>query len=315
MNEATFRLFFEAAPHPYLVLSPEFTIVGVNERYLAATRTKRAEILRRGLFEVFPDNPDDATATGVSDLRTSLERVKREGVADVMGVQKYDIPIPGAASSFEVKYWSPVNTPVFDADGRLVFIIHHVEDVTEFILSREQATRESSKRIEGVKAARADRMEAEVRLRAVEVKEANRQIKAAMEELERREGELERLNDRLKELDRAKTAFFSNISHEFRTPLTLMLGSLEEVLDDESTELPQIQRDRLGEAQRNSLRLLKLVNALLGFSRIEAGRAQAAFEPADLAAATAQLASHFRSAFAEAGLELSIDCPPLHEPV
>ena len=314
MTEATFRLFFEAAPHPYLLLSPEFTIVGVNERYLAATRTRRAEILGRGLFEVFPDNPNDVTATGVTDLRTSLERVKREGVADVMGVQKYDIPIPGAASAFDVKYWSPVNTPVFDADGHLVFIIHHVEDVTEFILSREQATRESSERIEGVKA-RADRMEAEVRRRAGEVKEANRQIKTAMEELERREAELERLNDRLKELDRAKTAFFSNISHEFRTPLTLMLGSLEEVLSDKSTELAQIQRDRLGDAQRNSLRLLKLVNALLGFSRIEAGRAQAAFEPADLAAATTQLASHFRSAFVEAGLGLSIDCPPLPEPV
>jgi len=131
------------------------------------------------LFEVFPDNPDDATATGVSDLRTSLERVKRERVADVMGVQKYDIPDPEAAGSFKVKYWSPVNTPVSGADGGLLFVIHHVEDVTEFILSREQATRESSERIESVQA-QADRMEAEIRLRAGEVKEANRQIKAAM---------------------------------------------------------------------------------------------------------------------------------------
>ena len=79
----------------------------------------------RGLFEVFPDNPDDTTATGVGDLRTSLERVKRERAADVMGVQKYDIPSPGSKGKFEVKYWSPVNTPVCDADSTLLYIIHH----------------------------------------------------------------------------------------------------------------------------------------------------------------------------------------------
>ena len=175
------------------------------------------------------------------------------------------------------------------AAATLSDIIHHVEDVTEFITSREQATRESSERIDSARA-RADRMEAEVRLRASEVKEANRQIKAAMEELERREVELKRLNGQLKDLDRAKTAFFSNISHEFRTPLTLMLGSLEEVPSDVPASLLQAHRKRLTEAQRNSLRLLKLVNALPGFARIEAGRAQAAFEPVDLAAATSMQA-------------------------
>ena len=316
MTDEIFRLLFEAAPHPYLVLRPDaaFTIVSVNDRYLAATGTDRAAILGRGLFEVFPDNPDDATATGVSDLRTSLERVKRECIADVMGVQKYDIPDPASAGSFKVKYWSPVNTPVSGADGTLLFIIHHVEDVTEFILSREQATRENSERIESVQA-QAERMEAEVRLRASEVKEANRQIKAAMEELGRREAELARLNDQLQELDRAKTAFFSNVSHEFRTPLTLMLGSLEQVFGDVSARLPEVQRKRLAAAQRNTLRLLKLVNTLLDFTRVEAGRAEAAFEPVDLASATVQLASHFESAFAGAGLALTVECPPLPEPV
>jgi PAS domain S-box-containing protein len=117
----------------------------------------------------------------------------------------------------------------------------------------------------------------------------------------------------LAEIDRAKTAFFSNVSHEFRTPLTLMLAPLEDALNDAA--LPASQRERLDVAHRNSLRLLRLVNTLLDFSRIEAGRAQANYQPTDLAALTADLASGFRSAVDRAGLFLRIECAPLDRPV
>jgi PAS domain S-box-containing protein len=118
----------------------------------------------------------------------------------------------------------------------------------------------------------------------------------------------------LAELDRAKTLFFSNVSHEFRTPLTLMLAPLEEAMAGEDG-LTAENRERLAVAHRNSLRLLKLVNTLLDFSRIEAGRIEASFEPVDLAALTAELASVFRSALERAGLRLVVNCPPLVEPV
>jgi signal transduction histidine kinase len=119
----------------------------------------------------------------------------------------------------------------------------------------------------------------------------------------------------LAEIDRAKTAFFSNVSHEFRTPLTLMLGPLEDELAEQASPLPPARRERLETAHRNSLRLLKLVNTLLDFSRIEAGRAQASYESTDLAAYTAELASVFRSAVEKAGLTLVVNCPVLLEPV
>jgi signal transduction histidine kinase len=122
-----------------------------------------------------------------------------------------------------------------------------------------------------------------------------------------------RRNEALAELDRAKTAFFSNVSHEFRTPLTLMLGPLEDVLA--TPGLGDEQRAALAMAQRNGLRLLKLVNTLLEFSRIEAGRAQAAFAPVDLARATAEVAAVFRAAVEAAGLRLVVECPALSEPV
>ena len=118
----------------------------------------------------------------------------------------------------------------------------------------------------------------------------------------------------LAELDRAKTAFFSNVSHEFRTPLTLMLGPVEDALVDVESPLPAKQKERMETLQRNALRLLKLVNTLLDFSRIEAGRIQAVYEPTDLSAFTADLASVFRSATERAGIQLVIDCFPMPEP-
>jgi PAS domain S-box-containing protein len=116
----------------------------------------------------------------------------------------------------------------------------------------------------------------------------------------------------LAEIDRAKTAFFSNVSHEFRTPLTLMLGPTEDALASDTRALAG---DDLETLYRNELRLLRLVNALLDFSRIEAGRMQASYVPTDLAQLTTDLASSFRSAFGRAGLHFDVSCDPLSEPI
>jgi PAS domain S-box-containing protein len=128
--------------------------------------------------------------------------------------------------------------------------------------------------------------------------------------------EEERLRaEALAEIDRAKTQFFSNVSHEFRTPLTLMLAPLEDALNDRSDVLAAPQRDRIQTAHRNSLRLLRLVNTLLDFSRIEAGRVEASYEPVDLSSLTAELASTFQSAMQRAALRLVIRCERLPEAV
>ncbi|MBV8475496.1 MAG: PAS domain-containing protein [Acidobacteria bacterium] len=115
----------------------------------------------------------------------------------------------------------------------------------------------------------------------------------------------------LAEIDRAKTTFFSNISHELRTPLTLMLGPTEDALSKHSA----LGGAELNMVHRNEIRLLKLVNTLLDFSRIEAGRIEATFEPVSLAQLTTELASVFRSAIERAGLHFTVDCPELSKPV
>lgn len=136
--------------------------------------------------------------------------------------------------------------------------------------------------------------------------------KQAENEVARQAEELRVLNERLKELDRLKTQFFANVSHEFRTPLTLMLGPLESALTAIDAEKHPDVAENLATSHRNALRLLKLVNTMLDFSRIEAGRVQASYQPTDISAFTAELASIFESACEKAGLRLRVNCAPLN---
>jgi PAS domain S-box-containing protein len=137
-------------------------------------------------------------------------------------------------------------------------------------------------------------------------------VAAALARVDAAEAERKRA-EMLAAIDHAKTVFFSNVSHEFRTPLTLMLGPLEEALQDEG--LAPAVRARLDIANRNALRLLRLVNSLLDFSRLEAGRIEAGVVPTELAPLTADLASNFRSACERAGLALTVECAPLRDTV
>ncbi len=290
MLSLDFRLLFESSPDVLLVLAPDaprYTMLAATDARLAATHTTREQTLGRGLFEVFPDNPDDPAATGTNNLRASLDRVVRTLEPDTMAVQRYDIPGPNG--TFLVKHWSPKNIPVLGATGEIICILHRVEDVTDLVQASElgQVLRD-----------RTQQMERDVVARSRELAEANRSLRDA--------------NAKLGELDTAKTAFFSNVSHEFRTPLTLILGPVERAL---SADGGTLAGEELEVLHRNALRLHRLVNSLLDFSRIEAGGLRMSFAPTDLATLTAGLAGAFQSLLQDAGLSLVVDCPPLGEPV
>jgi len=290
LRGAELQLVFEASPEVLLVLlpdAPKFTMVAATNARLAATHTTREHTMGRGLFEVFTDNPDDPGATGMSNLRASLERVLETRAPDTMAVQRYDIR--GPDGSFQTKHWSPKNLPVLSETGQVLYILHRVEDVTELVQASEQREELAGK---------TRSMELDIIRRSQELAEANRELRVA--------------NEKLGELDKAKTTFFSNVSHEFRTPLTLMLGPIEDALQQESGTL---SGDALRAVHRSAVRLFRLVNSLLDFSRLEAGRTQAAFEPTDLAHVTAGLAGSFQSLVESAGMSLHVDCPKVREPV
>ncbi|WP_050512523.1 PAS domain-containing protein [Streptomyces rimosus] len=123
------QLFLVTAA-PYVVLDTELRIRAANPAYLRVTGRTRDDLIGAFVFDAFPDNPEDPTATGVRNLGASLERVLRRGVTDDMGVQRYDIPDPEVPGTFRPKTWSPVNSPLVDGDGNVVGALHHAEDIT-----------------------------------------------------------------------------------------------------------------------------------------------------------------------------------------
>jgi len=278
-----FKELFEQAPAPYLVLTPELTIVAVSEGYLRATMTRRHEIVGRGLFDVFPDNPAEIAANGVSNLRASLERVLLHGTPDTMAVQKYDIRRPeSAGGGFEERHWSPVNTPVL-RDGRVVFIIHRVEDVTDFTRLQSRgllAILESDKLRSQV-----THMERELFARAQELQRANEQLRAQHRELEGRveltseelaqevnarqqtEGALRRSEDQLRQAQKLEAVgrLAAGIAHDFNNLLSVVLGYTEELLQEPPESSPG--REELTEIKLAGERASELVRQLLIFSR------------------------------------------------
>lgn len=252
-----FELLFQSAPGLYLVLDPDLVIVAVSDAYVTATMTVRENILGRGVFEVFPDNPDDRDASGVGNLRASLERVLRSRAVDAMAVQKYDIRRPAEeGGGFEVRWWSPVNSPVMGREGELRYIIHCVEDVTEYVRLEEHRSEEAAATSE-LRAATA-RMEAEVLRRSAQLREANEQLRAA---------------------NQAKNEFLSRMSHELRTPLTA-IGGFSELLTLHTIDPEQEEWSR--SVQRAGEHMLALVDDVLDISRIEAGRLTMSLEPVPL---------------------------------
>ncbi len=129
LADATFKGAFKAAPHAFLLLTPDLVIAAANPEYLATTMTLEAEIVGCEMFDVFPDNPSVPDADSVSNLRASLLRVIDEARPDRMSRQRYDVRDPDGV--FVERWWDPINTPVFDEDGRLALVMHCVSDATE----------------------------------------------------------------------------------------------------------------------------------------------------------------------------------------
>lgn len=275
-NSPDFRQLFESVPGLFLVLSPKFKIVAVSDAYTEATKTIRNKIIGRDVFEVFPDNPNDPKATGVANLKASLNRVLETRLADAMAPQKYDIPSQDSkAGGFEERYWSPINSPVIDKKNELIYIIHRVEDITEFMLLKKKGFEMETRTMQ---------MESEIYLRAQELQETN---------------------EKLRDAEKMKSEFFANVSHELRTPLSLIFAPLESLLSGEYGKVNENQTKTIQILHNNAIRLLQMVNGMLDFTKFEAGKMKVEREPVNITKLIHCLLYDFESMLGSKKLELA----------
>lgn len=274
-----FQLLFESAPGLYLVLTPDLIIAAVSDAYLKATLTRRDDVLGRHLFEIFPDNPDDVRATGTSNLRASLNRVLQQRVSDAMAVQKYDIRRPQSeGGGFEERYWSPVNSPVLGQDGTIVYLIHRVEDITEFIRLKQRGHEQyhASQALES----RAVEMELEIFQRAQQIQEVNNQLRSELAARRQAEDALRRAQEELEARVSARTADISRksrdletllyvTSHDLREPLRSISNFSLMVHDRYARELDDKGRDFLQRIILAAQRMDQLMADILALSRVQ----------------------------------------------
>lgn len=248
-EEIDFRQLFESAPGLMLVLDPQLHIVAMSDAYAVATMTQREEILGKYIFDVFPDNPDDSDADGVSNLHASLNRVLQYNKPDAMAIQRYDIRRPESeGGGFEVRYWSPLNTPIMNDNGSIRYIIHRVKDATEFVkLKEEHKLNEDLLK-------RTEEMEVEIYTRSMELQQAREILEQKNAELIRSHTEIE--------------SFSYSVSHDLRAPLRAVSGYAGILAEDYGEILDAEGKRVLNEIQKNSKKMGELIDDLLALSKL-----------------------------------------------
>ena len=262
------KKIFELVTDLYIILSTDLIILDVNRALEKASMKTKEELIGHYLFEVFPDNPNDKTANGVSNLSKSLQSVLTQKKSHTMAVQKYDIQRPDGI--FEVRYWSPVNTPVLNSENEIEYIIHRVQDVTEYmLLKKENDTRDLL--TEGLQK-KVDEMEVEIILRSTEIQKLNfeleKKVKERTETLLKREITLAEQNQKLQNQNKELEQFTYITSHDLQEPLRSLI-SFSELLEKEfSDKLDGNGAIYIDFITKSSKRMRSLVKGLLDYSRI-----------------------------------------------
>lgn len=267
-SQIDFQKVIESVSSIYIILSTELIILYANKALEEASMRKREDIIGRNLFEVFPDNPSDKSADGVSNLSNSLHSVIKNKKQHAMAVQKYDIQRPDGI--FEVRYWSPLNIPVLNSENEIEYIIHRVEDVTEFVLIKKEQQNIDNINL-GLQKKISD-MEVEIIKRSREIQNLNFELeKKVMERTQallKREVTLAKQNKKLQNQNKELEQFTYVASHDLQEPLRSLISFTELLEKEYIGKLGENGEFYINFISKSSKRMQLLVKGLLDYSRI-----------------------------------------------
>jgi signal transduction histidine kinase/CheY-like chemotaxis protein len=262
VDEPDYKGLFQGLPGLYLVFDTSLVAVAVSDAYLVATGRQREQLLGRPLAEVFPQAENLPGEPSGQAMLASARQVIETGQPQALALLQRDLL--QADGGFEVHYWTPHNSPLRDGQGRIVGVVHRLEDVTDYVRMRQ--------------------LRAELEQQAQDLRQREAQSRRLAAELEVVNGEIATKNKLLEEASQLKSDFLSSMSHELRTPLNAIIGFSEILKDGLAGELTQQQRIYLGHVFDGGNHLLALINDILDLSKIEAGKMELSLESIDMQA-------------------------------
>lgn len=264
VTAADYRFYFESVPNAMiLVLATDYTMLAANDVWCAATAIPREDAIGKNLFDVFPDNPEDLNADGVSHVRASLDRVLRENTTDVMPMIKYDIELPDG--SFEERFWTITNSPLYAPDGSIAAILNRADDVTDYV--RLKQTEEAAAAIVASDSAS---IESIVVRQTREAAASSRELKDTNAELARLNREAREATEKLGHANRDLEQFAYVVSHDLQAPVRNIAGLVEllrERFDD--AELSEEDQYYFRLLEQSTTRMLDQIQGLLKISRLQ----------------------------------------------
>ena len=308
LESLDYRAIVEQTPCAYLFLKPDmpdYTILGVNEAYLKATMTKREKITGKKMFEIFPDNLSEHGATSVRNLRESLDQVIKKRVPHHMAVQKYDIRCPNG--EWEERWWSPINLPVFESDGSMLCIIHHVVDVTRFF--QLEKSKEAAEKLPEEGKQKLEWIKAQVYERGQEIQDVNWQLQQDREFTSNLYKECQKTGMELKRSNMELEQFAYFVSHDLQEPLRAVVGFLELLKRDLAGSMNENALDDINEAVAGTQRMQRIIQDLLTYSRVSSRGAE--FKPVNMKNVIDTVTDNLYSAIKESAAKIVVETLPI----